>query len=316
MLVTGATGIVGSWLSRRLVDLGAHVSTVIRDLDPQSELYRSGTLGRLAVVSGRLEEYATVERAVNEHEAEVIFHLGAQALVGVAKRSPLQTLATNVMGTATVLEAARIHSSFVQAVVVASSDKAYGDQGDLPYTEAMALAGRAPYEVSKSCTDLIAQSYFHTYGLPVTIARSGNIYGGGDLNWTRIVPGTIRALLRGERPVIRSDGTYVRDYLHVDDAVSAYLALGEQAARAEVTGEAFNFSTETAIDVMQMYRAVCMATVGREVEPVVLGEADHEIRDQYLDATKARKVLGWEPSCTLEEGLSRTVAWYRQLLGA
>ena len=315
VFVTGATGMVGSWLCRRLVELGADVSALVRDLDPQSELYRSGTIDQLSVVSGRLEDYSTVERAVSEHEPEVILHLGAQAVVGTAQRSPLPTLEANVMGTANVLEAARVHRRALRAIVIASSDKAYGEKRDLPYVEEMSLEGQAPYEVSKSCTDLIAHSYFCAYGLPVAIGRLGNVYGGGDRNWTRLVPGTIRALLRGHQPVIRSDGTYLRDYLHVADAVLAYLALAEQAGRPDVAGEAFNFSAERPVSVMEVYRAVCLATVGREVEPLVLSHADHEIRDQYLDATKARKVLGWQAAYSLEEGLPITVDWYRSLLG-
>ena len=315
VFVTGATGMVGSWLCRRLVELGADVSALVRDLDPQSELYRSGTIDQLSVVSGRLEDYSTVGRAVSEHEPEVILHLGAQAVVGTAQRSPLPTLEANVMGTANVLEAARVHRRALRAIVIASSDKAYGEKRDLPYVEEMSLEGRAPYEVSKSCTDLIAHSYFCAYGLPVAIGRLGNVYGGGDRNWTRLVPGTIRALLRGHQPVIRSDGTYLRDYLHVADAVLAYLALAEQAGRPDVAGEAFNFSAERPVSVMEVYRAVCLATVGREVEPLVLSHADHEIHDQYLDATKARKVLGWQAAYSLEEGLPITVDWYRSLLG-
>ena len=315
VLVTGATGMVGSWLCHRLVEFGAHVVALVRDADPQSELYRSGTVAHLAVVSGRLEDYGTVERAVNDHETDTVFHLGAQTVVGTAFRSPLSTLDANIMGTANVMEAARVHSGLVHAVVIASSDKAYGEQLQLPYVEDMPLNGRAPYEVSKSCTDLVAKSYFHTYGVPVAIARCGNVFGGGDLNWSRIVPGTIRSLIREEQPVILSDGTFLRDYLFVADVVSAYLALAEQLGRRDVAGEAFNFSSERALTVMEMYRAVCLATVGHDVPPKVLSHAPNEIHDQYLDATKARKVLGLEMGCWLEDGLARTVDWYRDLLG-
>jgi len=215
VFVTGATGIVGSWLVKDLLAQGAYVVALVRDADPQSELYRSGDIHRISVVSGRLEDFHTLERAINEHEIDTVFHLAAQPIVGVAHRFPLHTFESNIRGSYNLLEACRVHNQFVQRVVIASSDKAYGPQPNLPYTEEMPLQGCHPYEVSKSCTDLIAQSYYYTYGLPVAIARCGNIYGGGDLNWSRIVPGTIRAFLQGERPVIRSDGTYVRDYIYV-----------------------------------------------------------------------------------------------------
>jgi CDP-glucose 4,6-dehydratase len=316
VLVTGATGMVGSWLSRRLVDEGARVVALVRDADPQSELFRSGTIERLTVVNGGLENYADVERAVNEGEAESIFHLGAQTIVGTARRSPLPTLAANIMGTAHVLEAARVHSGLVKAVVVASSDKAYGTQETLPYTEDTPLTGRDPYEVSKSAGDLVAQSYHASYGLPVGIARCGNIYGGGDLNWSRIVPGSIRALLRSERLVVRSDGLFLRDYIFVEDVVDAYLALGEAVISGSATGEAFNFSEGTPLTVLAMYDAVVKAMGVDYLEPVILNQAAGEIRDQYLDSTKARDQLKWAPRHSLEEGLQRTVDWYASLLGS
>jgi len=313
VLVTGATGLVGSWLTRTLVDADAHVVALVCEFDPQSELVRSGTLGRVVVVNGRLEDRGLVERAVNEHEIDTIFHLGAQTLVGTARRAPVATFESNIQGTWNVLEAARICQGLVQRVMVASSDKAYGEQPELPYTEDMPLAGRAPYDVSKSCTDLLAQSYHATYGLPVTIARCGNIYGGGDLNWSRIVPGTIRDLLRGQQPVIRSDGTLIRDYLHVDDVVSAYLLLGEALAAEGLGGQAFNFSDESPLSVLEMYRAVCEA-MGADVEPSVLGQAAGEIQNQHLSAAKATATLGWKAQFDLQQGLARTVAWYTDLL--
>jgi CDP-glucose 4,6-dehydratase len=316
VLVTGATGMVGSWLTKELVDLGATVVVLVRDADPQSELIRSGTIHRTTVVNGRLEAYADVERAVNEHDVETIFHLGAQTIVGTAHRSPMQTLEANVQGTWHVLEAARVHPDLVRRVLIASSDKAYGEQPVLPYTEDMSLTGTAPYEVSKSCTDLISASYHVTYGLPVAIARCGNIYGGGDLNWSRIVPGTIRSLLRGEQPVLRSDGSFLRDYLHVDDVVDAYLVLGEAMEQPGVAGGAYNFSDESPMSVMQIYEAVCEAAGFAGTEPKILGTAVGEIKDQYLSAAKARKDLGWQPKLGLDAGLEKTVEWYRDLLGA
>ena len=303
---------VGSWLTKWLVDTGATVVALVADVDPQSEMYRSGTSAKVAVVNGRLERYDDVERAINNHEVSSIFHLGAQPIVGAANRSPRHTFESNIQGTWNVLDAARVLSSIVRRVVVASSDKAYGTQPVLPYTESMALQGDHPYEVSKSCTDLITTTYARTYGVPCSIARCGNIYGGGDLNWNRIVPGTIRSLVRDEQPVLRSDGTFVRDYLHVDDIVSAYLLLGEVTEQQSVMGEGFNFSDESPLTVMQMYEAICRAAGREGTVPEVLSQGADEIKDQYLDASKAREVLGWQPGVTLEAGLSRTVTWYRE----
>ncbi|MDQ1439323.1 MAG: hypothetical protein QOK43_2952 [Acidimicrobiaceae bacterium] len=314
VLVTGATGMVGSWLTRRLVDEGAYVVALIRDADPQSELLRSGTIERVSVVNGRLEDYESVERAVNEHDVDTVFHLGAQTIVGTAQRSPMQTLAANVQGTWNVLETARVHPELVKRVVVASSDKAYGEQPDLPYREDMPLTGRAPYEVSKSCTDLVTQSYAMTYGVPAVIARCGNIYGGGDLNWSRIVPGTIRSLVHRQQPVIRSDGTFLRDYLYVDDVVDAYLVLARALDDPDMYGEAFNFSDESPLSVMDIYRAVCDAA-GVDVEPLIQNKAVGEIKDQYLSAAKARERLGWKAGFDLRAGLERTLTWYESLLG-
>jgi CDP-glucose 4,6-dehydratase len=311
VLVTGATGFVGSWLAKALVRLDARVVVLVRDLDHQSELVRSGAIRRVSVVNGCLEDFAALERAINEHEVDTVFHLAAQAIVGAALRNPLPTFEANVRGTYNLLEACRIHAGLVKAVVVASSDKAYGDHEDLPYTEEHALIGRHPYDVSKSCTDLIATAYQHTYGLPVTIARCGNVYGGGDLNWSRIVPGTIRSLLRRERPVLRSDGTMVRDYFYVEDAVSAYLALAEQIGRPGVSGEAFNFSTEQPVTVNQIVSTVYEAMGVRDLPPVVLGTAQAEIKAQALSAGKARSVLGWSAEHDLAGGLRKTFDWYR-----
>ena len=316
VLVTGATGMVGSWLTRWLVEADAYVVALVPDWDPQSELIRSGTIDRVSVVNGRLEDYDTVERAINGHEVDSVFHLGAQTIVGTAHRAPRQTFESNVQGTWNVLEACRILGDLVQRIMVASSDKAYGAQVVLPYTEDTPLTGRAPYEVSKSCTDLISTSYAETYDLPVLIARCGNIYGGGDLNWSRIVPGTFRWLIRGEQPILRSDGTFLRDYLHVDDVVDAYLHLADFADRAEYRGQGFNFSDETPLTVMEIYEACCAAAGRPGTEPMILDGTVGEIHDQYLDSTRAREELGWGVSVGLESGLERTYAWYADLLGA
>jgi CDP-glucose 4,6-dehydratase len=316
VLITGATGMVGSWLTRWLVESGAYVVALVPDWDPQSELLRSGMVNRINVVNGRLEDYDAVERAINGHEVDSVFHLGAQTIVGTAHRAPRQTFESNIQGTWNVLEACRVTGSLVKRIVVASSDKAYGAQTVLPYTEETPLTGRAPYEVSKSCTDLISTSYAETYGLPVLIARCGNIYGGGDLNWSRIVPGTFRWLLRDEQPILRSDGTFLRDYLHVDDVVEAYLHLADFAHHKDLRGQGFNFSDETPMTVMEIYKACCAVTGHPDVEPEILDAAVGEIHDQYLDSTRARNLLGWEVSVGLEAGLERTFAWYKDLIGA
>jgi dTDP-D-glucose 4,6-dehydratase len=313
--VTGATGMVGSALVRRLVDDGTDVVVLVLDADPQTELYRSGTVAATTVVNGALEDLATLERAIAVHEPDTVYHLGAQTIVGAARRDPLATLETNVRGTWNILEASRRFPEVVHAVVVASSDKAYGTVDTLPYTESTPLAGDEPYEVSKASADLIAQMYAHTYDLPVAIARCGNIYGPGDLNWSRIVPGTIRSLLRGEQPVLRSDGTFVRDYLHVNDVVDAYLALGTALRnRAIPFGEGWNFSDESPRTVREIYDATCTAAGKSDTEPLILDRAPGEIHDQWLAATKARDRLGWKPQVDLADGLASTVEWYRAYL--
>ncbi len=314
VLVTGATGVVGAWLVKALLDRGAAVTALVRDPDPQSEFYRSGDYQRCSIVSGQLEDFWTLERAINEREIQTVFHLAAQAIVGVAHRFPWQTFEANVRGTYNLMEACRLHTGLVEQVVIASSDKAYGSPEQLPYVETMPLAGQHPYEVSKSCTDLIAQSYAHTYGLPVAIARCGNIYGGGDLNWSRIIPGTIRSLLAGQRPIIRSDGKFVRDYVYVKDAAAAYLQLAEAVNRPEVLGQGFNFSPETALSVLEVVDAVRRLMDCSHLEPDIQNTAKGEIRSQYLDSTKARSLLSWQPQYSLDEGLAETIAWYRQFL--
>ena len=311
--VTGGTGLVGSWLVRRLVEAGAQVVCLVRDWVPQSELVRTGTLERVVTVRGDVRDQALLERALGEYEVDTVIHLAAQTIVGIANRNPASTFETNIQGTWALLEACR-RSPAVRQVVFASSDKAYGDCDTLPYDEATPLVGRHPYDVSKSCSDLIAQSYATTYGLPVTITRCGNFYGGGDLNWNRLVPGTIRSVLRGQRPVIRSDGTYVRDYFYVEDGAHAYMVLAEKmAADPSLAGHAFNFSNEIQVPVRELVERILRA-MGSELEPEIRDEAKHEIRHQYLSAAKARRVLGWEPLFTLDEGLARTIRWYGDFL--
>lgn len=315
VLVTGATGVVGSWLTRRLVDLGTTVVVLVRDLDPQSELSRSRTIDRTHVVCGELENYAAIERALVVHEVDTVFHLGAQTLVGAALRAPLHTFESNIRGSYNLLEACRAHGDLIQRVVVASSDKAYGDVDVLPYLEEMPMAGRHPYDVSKSCTDLIARCYAETYGLPVGIARCGNVHGGGDFNWSRIVPGTLRALLSDRRPQLRSDGQSTRDYIFVDDVVDAYLLLADALNREEVRGEAFNFSSGRPLTVLEVVEHLGRC-VGSSLEPQVVGTATAEIRHQHLDSGKASRVLGWSPSLSVEDGFQRTTTWYSDYFSA
>jgi CDP-glucose 4,6-dehydratase len=273
VFVTGATGFVGSWLVKELLRREAQVVVLVRDADPQSELFRSGDHRRCSVVNGALEDFWALERAINEHEVETVFHIGAQPLVGVAQRFPLQTFEANIRGSYNLLEACRIHSSLVKRVVVASSDKAYGTHENLPYTEDHTLIGRHPYEVSKSCTDLIAHSYHHSYGLPVAIARCGNIYGGGDLNWSRIVPGTIRSLYREQRPVLRSDGTFLRDYIFMPDVISAYLALAENMEHPDVAGAGFNFGPEQPVSVLELVERIRSLMGCEHIEPDIRNSA-------------------------------------------
>jgi CDP-glucose 4,6-dehydratase len=314
-LVTGGTGLVGSWLVRRLREAGADVVCLIRDWVPQSELVRSGAIDGVKVVRGDVCDLELAERLLGEYEINTVFHLAAQTLVPIANRNPISTFESNIRGTWNLLEACR-RAPTIRAVVMASSDKAYGPQKVLPYSEQMPLEGVYPYDVSKSCADLIAQSYAATYNVPVAITRCGNFYGGGDLNWNRIVPGTIRSVIRGERPVIRSDGNFVRDYFYVEDGALAYMLLAERVtACPNFRGMAFNFSNELQVSVLELVGQI-LERMGSKLEPDVRNEASHEIRHQYLSAERARNMLNWSPAFTLDEGLDRTVNWYQEFLHA
>jgi CDP-glucose 4,6-dehydratase len=313
VLITGATGLVGSWLTRRLHQAGADVVCLVRDWIPQSEVVRSRTLDAVKTVRGDICDREILERTLGEYEINTVFHLAAQTIVGIANRNPISTFESNIAGTWNVLEACR-RSPAVKAIVMASSDKAYGDQEELPYSEDTPLEGRHPYDVSKSCADLIAQAYGKTYSLPVAITRCGNFYGGGDLNWNRIVPGTIRSVLRGERPVIRSDGKFIRDYFYVEDGAAAYMLLAEKLlASDQLRGKAYNFSNEIQVTVLELVDRI-LKEMGSTLEPDVRNEASNEIRHQYLSACRARTELGWSPLFTLDEGLSKTISWYREFL--
>jgi CDP-glucose 4,6-dehydratase len=312
-LVTGATGLIGGWLVRRLLEAGADVVCLVRDTVPQSEFVRAGLDARVKTVRGAVEDQGLMERTLGEYEVDTVIHLAAQTIVGIANRNPVSTFEANIAGTWSLLEAAR-RSPSVKGLVVASSDKAYGDHEVLPYSEDAPLQGRHPYDVSKSCADLIAQMYGYTYKLPVAITRCGNFYGGGDLNWNRIVPGTIRSVLRGQRPVIRSDGQFIRDYFYAEDGALANMTLAEKlAANPDLRGHAFNFSNEIQVTVLELVNRI-LALMDSTLEPEVRNEATNEIRHQYLSATKAREMLDWQPRYTLEEGLGRTIEWYKKFL--
>jgi len=311
VLVTGAGGFVGSWLARALIDRDADVTVILRDEAAQSNLHVP--YPNVNVVHGSISDYDLVERAFNEHEIDTCFHLAAQAIVGPANRSPLSTFESNIRGTWTVLEACR--ASSVKRVVIASSDKAYGAQAALPYTEGASLLGSAPYEVSKACADMLARSYRLGFGMSVAVARCANIYGGGDFNFSRLVPGTVRSVLSGERPIIRSDGRSVREYLYVDDAVEAYLALGAHEDAGTNEESAFNFGSSEPLSVIDLAHLIGRACGALTLELDVrgVGPGHNEIDRQYLDSSRAATLLGWTPRVSLSEGLARTVCWYRQL---
>ena len=313
VFVTGCTGTLGSWLTIALVDAGAAVTGLVRDEVPFSHLRQSGYQDRIRLVHGDVTDYNLLERVLNEYEINTVFHLAAQTIVPIANRAPLSTFETNIRGTWSLLEAAR-RAPETARVVVASSDKAYGIHEELPYTEEAALQGCHPYDVSKACADRIAQAYAITYGLPVAVTRCANLYGGGDLNWSRLIPGTIRCVIRGNPPIIRSDGTLVRDYLYIPDAVAAYLKLAERMESPEVAGEAFNFGMDNPKSVMEVVQAIIEVSDQPTLEPRVLGEAKNEIQAQYLDSSRARRLLDWKPQYSLKQGLRETLSWYREFL--
>lgn len=315
VFVTGCTGLLGSWLSAELLAHGADVVGLVRDQNPHSLLITSGNIQRIHVVHGDIADYTLIERALAEYEIDTIFHLAAQTIVQIANRAPLSTFETNIKGTWTLLEAARRNST-VARILVASSDKAYGDQPSLPYTEEAPLQGKHPYDVSKSCADLISLAYSHSYDLPVVVTRCANLYGGGDLNWNRLVPGALRSLWRGERPIIRSDGQMQRDYLYVKDAVLAYMLAAQYAHEPNVRGQAFNFGLEQPKSVLEMVELMIALSDRPDLTPSILNEATNEIQAQYLASHKAAHRLGWQPCWTLTEGLRETVAWYWAFLQA
>ena len=314
VFVTGCTGLLGSWLSKALVEKGACVTGLIRDWVPRSILLEEDVVSHMNIVRGEVEDYFTLERTLNEYEIDTVFHLAAQTIVGIANRNPISTFETNIKGTWNLLEACRRNPT-VKRVLVASSDKAYGEHKVLPYTEEAPLKGSHPYDVSKSCADLIAFTYYNTYKLPVCVTRCGNFYGGGDLNFNRIVPGTIRSVIFNERPVIRSDGTFIRDYIYILDAVEAYLFLAEKMDDPAIHGEAFNFSNEMQLTVLELTKKILELMDRKDLQPIILNEAKSEIPHQYLSSAKAKRILGWKPKYTLNEGLKETIKWYEDFFG-
>jgi CDP-glucose 4,6-dehydratase len=314
VFVTGATGLLGSWLVEELLKRGANVICLVRDWVPSSRLVRSGLLERTNIVRGDLEDYFLLLRALNEYEVDSVFHLGAQTIVGVSSRSAMSTFEANIRGTWNLLEACKACSSIINRVIVASSDKAYGSHEKLPYTEDTPLQGRFPYDVSKSCADLISLSYFYTFHVPVAITRCGNLFGGGDLNFNRLVPGTIRAASLDEVPIIRSDGKYIRDFFYVRDAVDAYLSLAEKLPDDKFIGQAFNFGTEMPLSVIDMVQLILSIMGKSKLKPKILNIAQNEIQNQYLDCSKAKSLLNWQNKYTVDEALLETITWYRNYL--
>jgi len=308
VFVTGATGLLGSNLTKKLIEQGAKVTILLRDYWQDSELIKSGDLKKINVVSGKLEDYELILRTLNEYEIEVVFHLGAQTIVPTAQRNPLSTFNSNIKGTWNLLEACRLVNT-VKSIVVASTDKAYGTQETLPYDEGMELKGIFPYDVSKVCSDLIAQSYFKTYDLPVAITRCGNIYGPGDLNFSRIVPGAIKSGLLNKTLEIRSDGKFIRDYIFMDDVVDGNMKIAENIEKTK--GEAFNLSTNNRLSVLEVVEKVSKV-MNKKIDVKVLDKAKNEIRDQYLSSEKAKKVLNWEAKHSFEEGVKKTIDWYKK----
>lgn len=313
VLVTGATGLIGGWLLEKLYGNDVDIITLVRDWVPRSKFLSSKLSNHVTTVRGELADLSVLERIIAEYEIQTVFHLAAQTIVPIANKNPISTFESNIRGTWNILEACR-HVKSVDSIVVASSDKAYGDADVLPYKENLPLKAIYPYDVSKACADMLCQSYAATFDLPVAITRCGNFFGGGDLNWNRIIPGTIRSIINGQAPVIRSDGSLIRDYIYVEDAVSAYLMLAQKLAQNnELRGEAFNFSNETQKSVLELTNII-IQKMESKLNPEIKGNNRGEIGAQYLDSSKARELLNWKPEFGLEIGLEKTIKWYKEYL--
>jgi CDP-glucose 4,6-dehydratase len=308
IFITGATGFLGSWLTKYLLEENSNITALVRDWVPGSDLINNKIIDKVNIIRGNVEDYFLLERILNEYEIDTVFHLAAQTIVEIANNNPVSTFETNIKGTWNILEACRRNKK-VKKIIIASSDKAYGYQTGLPYNEGFPLIGRYPYDVSKSCADLISRSYFETYSLPVCVTRCGNFFGGGDLNFNRIIPGSIRSILNNEPPVIRSDGTFIRDYFYIEDGVLAYLLLAEKMDESSIHGEAFNFSNEIQITVLELVNKI-INLMGSNLKPFILNEATNEIKHQYLSAQKAKNMLGWKSKYNLEDGLHKTIPYY------
>jgi CDP-glucose 4,6-dehydratase len=314
IFVTGATGLLGPTLVKDLLSQQANVFVLIRDAVPNSLFFQESLDKKVNLVFGDLLDFNLLQRVLNEFDINTVFHLGAQAIVGIANRSPISTFRSNIEGTWNLLEACRL-SPWIKKIVVASSDKAYGAQKVLPYTEEAPMQGRHPYDVSKSCTDLISQSYFHTYKLPVCVTRCGNFFGPGDLHFNRIIPGTIWSVLNNQRPVIRSNGLFVRDYIYVKDVAHAYMTLAKKMDDASIVGECFNFSTDQPFNVLEIVDLILEVMDRKDLQPIILNQANNEIPEQHLSSAKARKDLGWETKFGVKVGMQETVQWYRDFFG-
>lgn len=311
VFVTGSTGLLGPWLIKELLNQQANVFALVRDFVPDSLFFLDKLDKKVNLISGDLLDIQLLQRVLNEFDINSVFHLGAQAIVGTANRSPISTFRSNIEGTWNLLEACRL-SAWVKKIVVASSDKAYGAQKVLPYTEESSMQGRHPYDVSKSCTDLIAQSYFHTYKLPVCVTRCGNFFGGGDLHFNRIIPGTIQSVLNNQRPIIRSNGLFIRDYVYVKDVADAYLTLAEKMDDESIIGQCFNFSTDHPFNVIEIVDEILDVMNAKKLKPIIQNQACNEIPEQHLSSVKARKILGWSAKYGVRAGLKETVEWYKE----
>lgn len=308
ILITGGAGFIGSWLAKELIDLGARVIVLdLKDSHPiLNDLQKKPIL-----IRGDVRSYNLVKTILRERHPDFIFHFAAQTIVGIANRNPLPTLKTNIAGTWHILEAARCYPA--KGIIIASSDKAYGDQPVIPYKENTPLVGMHPYDVSKSSADLIAQMYFKTYQLPLCIIRSANVFGGGDIHFSRVIPETIRAAFYNKSPIIRSDGRFERDYLYIKDEINGCLMLaGALFKKREVLGQAFNFGTNHPYFVEEVVKIILDLMQKNNLKPLILNEAKNEIRNQSLDFSKAKKLLGWQPQYSLKDGLKETIQWYTQ----
>lgn len=312
VFVTGATGFIGSWLTRYLVGLGAHVTVLIYGDIPSSQLRRGGYLKKVRIVEGPLQDLQLLAKTLYEHDIDTVFHLGAQTQVTEALCDPFNTFEANIRGTYSLLEACRVQRRALKRIIVASSDKAYGVHADLPYVEETPFCPQSPYDVSKACADWIARSYYQTYHLPVVVTRCGNVYGGGDFNWDRLIPSVIKSLHQNQHPVLRSNGQSLRDYIFIADVVEAYLTLGAQLEEKTLHGEAFNFGTGKPIKTLDIVEHLIRLTNKKHFTPIIEDRATGEISEQYVSSQKAWDTLQWKPKFSFALGLSMTLEWYLQ----